>query len=367
MSSASHFQRSLNLNLKEAKPFQIELQRGNKKQVMSYQSSPQGNGKYKLQILNKPSSRRLASSQASQSLPSTQKNLPKKQSINKSPVKKKSLVPENLKSHVQRAYVSRSNSFVYSDYNFDAPQIQALPIGKNILISRKVFLPAHGFGSFYRVFLFHKEKKIGYISEAEIITEFIKKDGEYIPNANYKKAKLYKQRKQVLKIEEIEDTIPKDKKIATQKETRKKLLQTVFKKYAGLSLRYSPYLNNASSFGKNSFVGLKLSTYSSRIHLDFNADFYPSLDLSSSLLLGLPLVKSVRYSIFLLGGGSIDFPLYRNTHYWDKMDFFAIVGGFSLVAPLNQKMILKVEPQTLYNFNDQTVALRMLLAIQYSF
>ena len=387
----SSFYKNLNLALKKSKSFQIKFQRGNKKIVLSYQSISQGAGKYKLKVLNKSSSRQVASSsskikasslnkvspKAASSSPKTKtsrqnKVSPKKSSLSqnsskvKSPSKRKSLVPEKLKDHVQRAYVSRSNSFVYSEPNFDAPKLQSLPIGKHILISRKIFLPPHSFGSFYRVFLFREKKRIGYVSEAEVISEFIKKDGGYSPNSNYKKAKWYKAKKQVLKIEEIEDNTPQSKKLERQREARKRLsLKTNFKKYAGVSLGYSPYLNSSSQAYENTFLGLKLSTYGSKIHLDFNADLY-RYKASSSLLAGIPFIKSNNYSLFLLGGGLTEYRFTPSNNYLYQIDY-GPMGAVSFLIPLNKKILLKLEFKGIYTIINKSASLKLLSGLQFTF
>ena len=363
----SSFYKNLTLVLKKTNPFQIRFQRKNKKIALSYQSIPQGAGKYKLKVLNKNSSRQIASSSSKIKTSSSNKASPKKSPVPqssskvKSPSKRKSLVPEKLRDQVQRAYVNRSNSFVYSEPNFDAPKLQSLSIGKHILISRKVYLPSHGFGSFYRVFLFREKKIIGYVSEAEVISEFTKKDGGYNSNSDYKTAKLYKAKDQVLKIEEIEDNIPQSKKIERQRETRKRLsLKTNFKKYAGVSLGYSPYLNSPSQLYENTFLGLKLSAYSSKIHLDLNADFY-RYKASSSLLAGIPFIKSNNYSLFLLGGGLISHN--RPSNNFD----YGPIGAVSFLIPLNKGFLLKLEFKGIYEIRNKLTSLKFLSGLQITF
>ena len=409
--SQSSFYRNLNLAFKKTKVFHVRFKRENEYMILIYESTPHKSSsrynKYKLKILNKGSSRQIASSSAktssnkvspkaassssktktspsnkvsSKAASSSSKtktspsnkvspkksSLPQSSSKVKSPSKRKSLVPEKLKDHVQRAYVSRSNSFVYLEPNFDAPKIQSLSIGRHILISRKIFLPPHSFGSFYRVFLFREKKRIGYVSEAEVISEFIKKDGGYSPNSNYKKAKWYKAKKQVLKIEEIEDNTPQSKKLERQREARKRLsLKTNFKKYAGVSLGYSPYLNSPSQLYENTFLGLKLSAYSSKIHLDFNADLY-RYKASSSLLAGIPFIKSNNYSLFLLGGGLISYNYSPSNNYLYPIDYGPL-GAVSFLIPLNKKFLLKLEFKGIYEIRNQLASLKLLSGLQFTF
>ena len=378
--SSSAFRKSLRSAVKKSKPFQIKFQRGGKKLAFIYQSTPYKSGKYKLKRVSKNPSRQIASPESSPPPKKTAKSSPssKKTSLKKSPpsqagskrsskTTKKSLLPEKYKPYMQRAYISRSNSFVYSEPNFDAPKLQTLPIGKLVLISRKVFLPPHSFGSFYRIFLFREKKVIGYVSEAEVIPEFVKKNDSYSPNPNYKKAKNYKAKKQILKIEDIEDSVTQNKQLQIQKETQKRLsLQSNYKKYAGLSLGYSPYLNYASPQPyENMFLGLKLSTYSSKIHLDWNLDIY-RYKASFDFLAGFSVVKSKSYSLFALGGGHIEYsPLNSNT-YLDQIDV-GPVGAVSLLIPLNKKFLLKLESKVDYKARKRLFSLKFLSGLQLSF
>ena len=381
ISNSSSFYKNLYSSIKKTKPFQIRLKRGTKKLSLGYQATPLGKGKYKLQSLSKNNFRKLASIQnATPSKKTTQKssgspvqnpsqnkNTPNKEASNKTSQKTKSLVPEKYKPYMQRAYISRSNSFVYSQPNFDAPKLQTLTIGKLVLISRKVFLPPHSFGSFYRIFLFREKKLIGYVSQAEVIPEFIKKNNSYRPNPNYKKAKLYKTKKQILKIEEIEDAIPKSKKAQIQKETQKRLLlQTKYKKYFGLSVGYSPYLNSGRTQAyEDLFLGFKFSAYSPKIHLDFNLDLYTSKG-SVDALAGLSFIKSKVYSLFVMGGGAVEYNPFQSNYYLDQIDY-GPVGAVSLLIPLNKKLLLKLETKADYKIREKLVSLKFLSGLQLAF
>ena len=366
VSNQADFYKSLSSKLKKLKPFKVSLKRGKKRLFTHYQFIFYKKGQYKLKIVNKPPTRQIASTPNSSQ---TKKNSSKIKSSSQSK-KAKNLVPERYKPYMQRAYISRSNSFVYSKPNFDAPQLQSLSIGKLVLISRKVFLPPHGFGSFYRVFLFRKKKLIGYISEAEVIPEFIKKEDSYLANPSYKKAKAYKNKKQILKIEEIEDTVYQNQQLKIQKEIQKRLsLKTNYKKYLGLSLGYSSYLNQANSpISENVFLGVKLSTYGSKINMDFNLDLHRYKG-ASSILIALPFIRSQTYSLFVMGGGLMEYipypsiPLTTSTFPID----YGPIGAVSLLTPISKNFILKLEAKGDYKVLKKQVSLNLLSSLQFAF
>lgn len=348
--SRSDLYESLRSTLKKSKPFQVRLKRGDREISLSYRSKAQGNGKYQIKMLNKSLSRKTAS-----------------QIKNSPPSKTKTLVPEKYKPYMQRAYISRQDSFVYSQPSFDATKLQALPIGKLVLISRKVFLPPHSFGSFYRIFLFREKKLVGYVSEAEVIPEFIKKEDDYHSNPSYKKAKLYKSKKQILKIQDIEDTAsPSNQVLIQTKEKKRFSLKTKFKKYIGLSLGYSPYLNIAPIAYESLFLGLKLSVYDHKIFTDFNLNFYRE-KASADILAGFPAVKSKNYSLFFMGGGRIQYFPFSSDSFLDQIDY-GPAGGASLLFPFfNKKLLLKLETTVDYQIRNQRASLNMLSAFQLSF
>ena len=192
---------------------------------------------------------------------------------------KQTLVPEKYKSHLQRAFVVTLNSFVYEKPDFDAPQLYPLAIGEKILISKKIFRPPHNFGSFYKTFLTRPKKVVGYISEAEVVPEFLKQAGKYETNPAYKLAQKQMKKDKVLDIDLI-DKVNKQRRTNEQEPSRKNKKNR--KNYAGLSagfLAYPPFnLYERDVIEKNVVVGLKLSGYNlllSSVNMDFNFAFTP--------------------------------------------------------------------------------------------
>ena len=354
------FYQTLHPLLKKQSKFQIRLKREGNKVSIKYRVTPYASGKYKLQILETIT----ASFQKTD-----QSKKPPAENVKR---KTKNLVPKKYKTHMQRAYINQPNSFVYSAPNFDSGKLRSLPIGKQVLITKKVFLPPHGFGSFYKIFLFKKQKVIGYVSEAEVITEFFKENDKYIRNPNYKKAKQYKAENKVLKIEEIEDIRTQRKKHQLKAQNQKKFFQKNYKKYIGLSLGAGSYLNSSSSLAQSAFIGLKFSDYSLRLNKDFNLNIGLQ-KIHSDFLIGFPFIKSHSYSIFLMAGvmGDIEYSGGSpNTLYIANQSVvldYGFTGAISLLKTLNQSFLLKFELKPSYNIQNQLVSLSFLSSLQMAF
>ena len=348
--------------LKKQNEFQIRLKREGKKISVKYGVIPSASGKkYKLQIFKTMTEPSQKTNQS--------KNISNQPPIENLKQKTKNLVPEKYKPLMQRAYINRPNSFVYSTPNFDSNKLRSLTIGKQVLITKKIFLPPHGFGSFYKIFLFKKQKIIGYVSEAEVITEFFKENDKYVRNPNYKKAKQYKAENKVLKIEEIEDIRTQRKRHQLKAKTQKKFFQ---KKYIGLSLGINPYLNSSSSLTQSGFVGLKFSVHSLRLNTDFNFNIELQ-KIHSDFLIGFPFIKSRSYSLFLMAGvmGDIKYNNnYSNTRYIANQPVdldYGFTGAVSLLKFLNQSLLLKFELKPSYRIQSQLVSLSFLSSLQIAF
>ena len=91
---------------------------------------------------------------------------------------------ETKPKRIQRALVSVEKSNVYEKPSFDSPVIGSVKYGSKILVTTKIYKGVGGFGAFYRTKL--KNKKIGYITDIEIIPEYIIIGNKLRPNEEYK-------------------------------------------------------------------------------------------------------------------------------------------------------------------------------------
>ena len=318
----------------------------------------------------KPSSQ-TSSSQTSSSQKASSKKSSSRKSKKSSPTK--NLIPEKLKDQFQRAYISRSNSFVYAKPDFDSSQLRPLSIGKLVLISRKIYLPHHSFGSFYRIFLFRPKKLIGYISEAEVIPEFRLNQGVYTINPNYNKAKKYKTSRQTLKIQELENSVTTKQRSKIQKEMKKRIdsHQANSKNYYGVFLGASSYLNNLSpsQSQRSPLLGFKASSYRSKINFDISLNMYLKdiffiEKVSFDFLIGLPFIKTSSYSLFTSAGVFVEYqPTSSNTVSFD----LGPTVSTSLLIPINKKLLVNLSAKGNYQSLEKLLSLKLLAGLQLSF
>ena len=96
------------------------------------------------------------------------------------------------KHKLQKAYTLQVDSFIYTRPHFDAERTYSLPPGQIVTISKKIYYPANRFGSFYKIYVKKPKKIVGYISEVDVVPQFIKQKGEYVSNPRFKLASRYK-------------------------------------------------------------------------------------------------------------------------------------------------------------------------------
>ena len=98
---------------------------------------------------------------------------------------------------IQRAYVTRNQAILYQKPDFDSPQLTRVKNNRIIAVSTRIYRPKNLFGSFYKVYI-NKPKKIrGYISEVDVITQFIQ------AKKGFKENQMYWAREKVLR--EVKD------------------------------------------------------------------------------------------------------------------------------------------------------------------
>ena len=287
---------------------------------------------------------------------------------NKLESKKKSLVPKKYKPYMQRAYVSSLNSFVYQKPDFDSIKLYPLSIGKKILISKKIFRPPHDFGTFYKIFLFKEKKVVGYISEAEVISEYKKKDGSFIPNPNYKTAKKYKSENKILDLDSIEEI----KKEGETKQAENKKSQTSNRKrYIGLSTGFLTSNTHFNFPREDLFIGLTLSGYNLLIsYLNMDINFTSSFNWKYfylDILTAYPLLKSPNYYLFFMGG--VMGRLHLNKDYAmspDSVDY-GIAGALSLLIPFNQNLAFRLSAKTAYEIRNRSLPFGFSGSLQVAF
>lgn len=88
---------------------------------------------------------------------------------------------------IQRAVVTEHNALIYNRPDFDSRQIFKLPRNKIIVISTQIYRPKHLFGSFYRIYINKPQKVRGYISEVDVLPQYVQSKRGLSKNPAYKK------------------------------------------------------------------------------------------------------------------------------------------------------------------------------------
>ncbi|MCY4321199.1 MAG: hypothetical protein OXC37_02170 [Bdellovibrionaceae bacterium] len=280
--------------------------------------------------------------------------------------KKKTIVPKKYKPYMQRAYISSSNSFIYKDPDFDSIKLQTLPIGKQVLISKKIFRPSHNFGTFYKIFLFKEKKVIGYVSEAEVIPEFKRKDKKFISNPSFKLAKKYILENKILSLDSIEEIKNESNKSKSSKNTSSNK-----RKYIGLSIGLTFPYTKAFNLMENSFIGIKFSGYNlliSYLNMDINLiGSYDRRHFYLDILATYPILNFRHYHLFAMGGIMSDLSLNENYLMHEKSIDYGLVGSLSLVIPLNKNMVLRLDGKANYKIQEMSFPLSSLTSLQIAF
>ena len=390
--------------LKQDKPFSVFIKRDKKDLLISYQiKSYKGKTSFVISEIKKTKHNPLKKDKHSGFKKTKKRGLASSSSINttkgkialkKETLKKKKkakgaknpqVVPKKYKPHLQVAYVLAVNSFVYQKPDFDSLQVSSLASGKQILISKKVFRPQHNFGSFYKVFLFKGKKVVGYISEAEVVPEFIDQDGQTIVNPAYKLAKKQMEKDKALDSNLI-DKVKKKSLLATKPVTKpatnNKTLKTNKKRYIGLSTGYLdkwPF-----SAQQNLYLGIKLSGYRlliSYFNMDINALVMP-YDFKFfyfDFLASYPLLQQASYHVFITGGVNLSINE-RNTQsssFLSEIDKrvktvkgpvdYGLSGGLSLVFPLQKNLLLRGDFKGAYGFRGRSLLYGLSASLQVAF
>ena len=348
--------RLLSFLLKKKKEFSIVIHREKRNLLISYRILPY-KGKKKIIISDKKKIQ-LEKKVVSQNIKPTEKLQNKK----------KTLIPEEYKPYMQRAYVSSLNSFVYKKANFDSIKLHPLSIGKKILISRKIFRPSHNFGTFYKVFLFKEKKVIGYISEAEVIPEFKRKEGVFIPNPSYKVAKKYKSENRVLDLESIKE-IKKESK--TSKSERKSSPAVNKRRYIGLSFGLLTRQINFSFPKEDLFIGIKISGYNllvSYLNMDINlTSTFDWRHFYLDILTAYPVLKSPYYYLLVMGGLMGNLRLDKDYATNPNSIDYGPAGALSLLVPLNKNIMFRLDGKTVYEVNSHSMPFGFLASLQLAF
>ncbi len=318
----------------------------------------------KRKVASIKNSKNSTENKAIQSSPTPTNNKKKKKT-------KKLLVPEKYKSHLQRAYVISLNSFIYEKPDFDTTKLYPLSIGQKIFISKKIFRPPHNFGSFYKVLLTRPKKAVGYVSEVEVVPEFIKENNNLIFNPAYKVAQKQMKEDKVLDVGLVEQM--NHKKITNT--TKKPRAKSNKKRYVGISVGFLdplayPFSTPLPPFEQNLLTGLKLSGYNlliSFINMDINFIFtpYDFNFLHFDVLASFPILKSKLIHSLVIGGLKLDID--RRIEEARKQINPGASAGLALLVPINHTILFRIDALGGYGLSNRAFSSSVSGSLQIAF
>ncbi|MGI9548863.1 MAG: hypothetical protein ACR2M7_02645 [Bdellovibrionales bacterium] len=199
------------------------------------------------------------------------------------------------KGALQKGYVTAVDSLIYKGPDFDTEQIFYLRSGNHVTMSKKIFTPSHGFGTFYKVFIKKPKIVIGYVSEVDVIPEYKRKTMEL--NSEYVFLK-----KQIDKTGRFKMPIKKEGK-AFVKKSKQKSSKGKKNRYVGISGGLDDLLT-PFNFNKHGKVGFKLSGFYF-IPLEIDLSLVSSFDLLSwnvDFMIQYPFLAARSFLIYVMGG-----------------------------------------------------------------
>lgn len=274
---------------------------------------------------------------------SKKKPLPKRASL-------KNGILNRYRKHLQEAYIISPMSFIYKTPHFDSKQLFHLREGDQIIVSKKVFTPAHRFGTFYKAFIKSPKKVVGYVSEIEVIPEFVQQsDKKYEKNTCYNKIKTQIAKKGQFNLNSLSG---RDFVCAGGSKPVTITPKNIFSKSGDRHVGFS--VSGMSSLFKfrniperyEPMLGVKLSGKRLLIpYIDMDINLAINYDLNEvygDLLVGYPVIGSDTFVIYPLLGFNFNYHLQKkpsNTEVTSRdtqVTNYSIgpVAGLSVVLPV---------------------------------
>ena len=275
----------------------------------------------------------------------------------------KSVAPKDIleeHSHLlQKAYIIQAEgSLVYDRPSFDGKQVHWIPFGEKTVVSKKVLKPEREMGTFYKVFVKKPKKIAGYISEAEVVTQVIKKkSGRYITNPEYDLWKLKITQGSLKAGDVATDALFPENKI------KRNSSKAHLNRFVGISLGSS--FEPAQSFQDRLRFGLKFSVYNLQflnINMDINLIFNPKWeDVSFDIMGGYMFLQAGKFKASASAGLKTDIQFEPQDV---KTDLIISLSG---LLPLTQNLIWRNDVRFSGFFQSQSLSPRFLTALQWGF
>ena len=246
---------------------------------------------------------------------------------------------------LQNGYVIALKTLVYDKPDFDAKQIHALPSGTKTLMSKKIVRPKHRFGSFYKIFITEPKKIVGYISEVEVIPQFVKYGKRYFPNPRYKMAAKQIDKEGAV---DLQNLLKKEKPyIDEDSRSLPPSEQSAKYRYAGFSAGLSNFSFSRSLLREDFHLGLKFSGYNLLIsswNMDYNLSFslFNPYYWHGDIMTGYAFFRGMKYHIYLLAGLQLNVDINSRSSRIYKVAP-GMIGALSVFAPFTKRLIFRAD------------------------
>ena len=323
---------------------------------------------------NSPKKRAAGKSQPAGPKPPAKKSSEKKRPDPKTAAKKQRKWTKKQKRLLQNSYTSAPKTLIYDKPDFDAEQIHFLPLGAPVIISKKILRPKHGFGSFYKAFITDPRKIIGYVSEAEVIPQFVRRGKKHFLNPLYKKTARQIEGGGKMSLHKLPD--PPEAGGGEYDELESSLPppgRGQKYRYAGFSAGMSKFSFSGELFREDFQLGLKFSGYNLLIS-SWNMDYNLSFSLLNpyywhgDIMTGYAFFQGMRYHIYLLAGLQLNVDINTQSGRRHKVAP-GMIGALSLFAPFNKRLIFRADLRGGCEFHDckGTLAPGALVSFQIGF
>ncbi len=250
-------------------------------------------------------------------------------------------------TRIQWALVSVEKATVYKYANFDSPVIHHFKYSEKILITMKLYKGVGGFGTFYKTKL--KNKKIGYITDIEVIPQYIRVGDHLRPNKEFQEFGLRERTKHLEDIYLSRYLGVSSSWVGLTEKWGKKSF-TKFVSFFGFRLTGPKFISEQFPWDLEVLINPFLPSYYKDIPLK---DIQTVIDhsgfhLQSSLVFNIPLSQTI-FRLIYAGLGpcfffrNIGLETSKNKSYHLKHLRLGMVLQFGLAYRLSENYLIRVE------------------------